>query len=340
MKSEEEGDLRRLLVSAPGDVGAERWSEFAAHLHPQRLAKVVRWMRTAVRGPLYDRFRSDTFRFLMGRVTRADVLKSPKFANTKRLDRVSVKYGAFEKAISEFALKVFKSNDFIHEPQVVRYLYGNADHRCLFVDVGAHFGYFSCFVAALGGTVIAVELQRTLCLNIEANCLLNDQWRVHVLCAAAGSAPGLTQVDRLDPSPGKQAIAESVRQFDYALSSVNHELVPVVTLDSLVGSRAAAEFGKVIIKIDIEGAEVVALKGAQRIIAERRAIFLVEIHSIHLRTFGGTVEDVLDHFPEASWTMTLMAEDRETAMTRRELLAAVMADTTGINPCVRFEPRR
>ena len=246
-------------------------------------------MRIVIPGPATERFHSDTYRYMMGRIARADVIKTPKYANTKRIDRVSVKYGAFEKAISDFALSLYKSPSFTHEPQVVRYICDTVDRRCLFVDVGAHFGYFSCLAAALGGTVIAVELQRTLCQNIEANCLLNDQWRVHVQRAAVGAVAGITQVERMDPSPGKQVTGESVRPNDYPLSSVNHDLVPVVTLDSLIDRRAEAEFARIIVKLDIEGAEIIALRGAARLIAERRAVFVVEIHQQHVATFGGTV---------------------------------------------------
>lgn len=324
---------------SPEAFGAKSLRNLVAGLSPQTLGKMVRWLPIVEPGPASERFLSDTYRYMMGRIARADVIKTPKYASTKRIDGVSVKYGAFEKAISDFALSLYKSPDFSHEPQVVRYLCDTVDRRCLFVDVGAHFGYFSCLAAALGGTVIAVELQRTLCLNIEANCLLNDLWRVHVQCAAIGATPGVTQIDRMDPSPGKQATGESVRPRDYPLSSVNHDIVPVVTLDSLVDPRAGTEFDRIVIKVDIEGAEIIALRGATRLIAERRAIFIVEIHQQHVATFGGTVEEVLDHFPDSAWSMTLMAEDGDTAITRQEYLSATTGYRANENICVRFEPR-
>lgn len=334
------GDLRREIVWSPDDIGKHEWRLFAANLEPQRLGKLVRWLRAIVPAALADRLRSDTYRYMVGRIARADVIKTPKYANTKQFGSVKVKYGAYEKAISEFALSVFKSAEFTHEPQVVRYLIGAVDQKCLFVDVGAHFGYFSCLAAVRGATVIAVELQRTLCLNIEANALMNDQWRVHVLCAAIGAVPGVTQVERMDPSPGKQATEKGLRPNTYPLSSVNHEIVPVVTLDSIIDPRATTEFDRIIVKVDIEGAEIIALRGAARTIAERQAVFVVEIHQQHVATFDGTVEEVLDHFPDAGWTMTLMTDDGETVVTREEFLSAAGGYLDTENICVRFEPRR
>ncbi|EDP66619.1 Methyltransferase FkbM [alpha proteobacterium BAL199] len=315
------------------------WRLLAASLEPKHLAQKVRWLRTVVPAAVVERLRSDTYRYMVGRIARADVIKTPKYANTKQIGGVSVKYGAYQKAISKFALSLFKSAEFTHEPQVVRYLIDTMDHRCLFVDVGAHFGYFSCLVAARGGTVIAVELQRTLCLNIEANALLNDQWRVHVVCAAIGAVPGVTQVERMDPSPGKQATEEGIRPNVYPLSSVNHEIVPVVTLDSLIDRRATSEFDRIIVKLDIEGAEIIALRGATRTITERQAIFIVEIHRQHVAMFDGTVEEVLDHFPEAGWAMVLMKDDGDIAITRDEFLSATVGYLDTENICVRFEPR-
>jgi FkbM family methyltransferase len=51
--------------------------------------------------------------------------------------------------------------------------------------------------------------------------------------------------------------------------------VKTETLDSIVASRSPPD----LLKIDIEGAEIDALRGASRLIAEKRPVLLVEVHS-------------------------------------------------------------
>lgn len=192
------------IVSDPDALASIRWPELCAALSPAQLSKVSNWLRIFLPEEAHAQIRSITYRHMTGRIARAAVTSKPDVAVTKVHGRAQVKFGVYERAVNRFALDLYKAEGFSHEPALVRYLYDAVDARTLVVDIGAHFGYFSCLVAALGGTVLAVELQRTLCQNIEANIVLNDFWRIHVFCAAIGPAPGVTQIERLDPSPGKQ----------------------------------------------------------------------------------------------------------------------------------------
>lgn len=329
------------LIDDPDSLGRHGWSEISAAIPPARLARICRWLRCYLPDDRHQQIRSDVFRSMAGRIARTAVTAQPQITVSKTYGRVTVKFGVFEKAISRFALDLYKADGFAHEPHVVRYLHDTVDGRTLLVDVGAHFGYFSCLAAALGGTVLAVELQRTLCQNIEANAVLNDFWRVHTLCAAIGPEPGLTQIERMDPTPGKQVTSRQFRASTYPLHSLNHEIVPVVTVDSLIGDRMAGQFDRVIVKLDIEGAEVLALRGAERTLASGAAIFVIEIHLTEIGKFNGSLDEVLDCFPAERWRMILMEETTETEMARDALTAASVRWQGGDgNLCVRFEPRQ
>jgi FkbM family methyltransferase len=276
---------------------------------------------------------------MTGRIARAAVTSKPDVAVTKVHGRAQVKFGVYERAVNRFALDLYKAEGFSHEPALVRYLYDAVDARTLVVDIGAHFGYFSCLVAALGGTVLAVELQRTLCQNIEANIVLNDFWRIHVFCAAIGPAPGVTQIERLDPSPGKQVTNHQFTGSTYPMNSQNHDLVPVITVDSLIGERFTDDFDRVIVKVDIEWAEILALRGARQTVDAKAAIFIVEIHLSEIGKFDGTMDEVLDTFPETDWRMVQMLDDREEETTRATLQAfSADWEVADGNLCVRFEP--
>lgn len=277
---------------------------------------------------------------MAGRIARAAVTPEPQVTISKNYGQTTVKFGVFEKAISRFALDLYKAEGFAHEPHVVRYLHDTVDRGTLLIDVGAHFGYFSCLAAARGGTVLAIELQRTLCANIETNAVLNDFWRIHTVCAAIGPEPGITQVERMDPTPGKQVTSRQFKAASYPMHSLNHEIVPVVTLDSLLSAGTVEGFDRVIVKLDIEGAEILALRGAKRSLETGAAIFVVEIHLTEIGKFNGSLDEVLDCFPMDRWRMILMEEEGDTEMLREALVAASVRWQGGDgNLCVRFEPR-
>lgn len=328
------------LLTDPARVAVRDWTDICAELAPMRLAKVARWLGCCLPLDRHQQIRSDVFRNMAGRIARAAVTAQPQVTVLKTFAGTNVKFGVFEKAVSRFALDLYKADGFAHEPHVVRYLHETVDRGTLLVDVGAHFGYFSCLAAARGGTVLAVELQRTLCANIEPNAVLNDFWRIHTICAAIGPEPGVTQVERMDPTPGKQVTSRQFKAASFPMHSLNHEIVPVVTVDSLLSAETATRFDRVIVKLDVEGAEILALRGADRVLKQGAAIFIVEIHLTEIGKFNGSLDEMLDRFPADRWRMILMEEERETEMERDALVAAsVRWQGDDGNLCVRFEPR-
>jgi hypothetical protein len=67
--------------------------------------------------------------------------------------------------------------------------------------------------------------------------------------------------------------------------------VTVATLDSLTsrfGERVA------LVKLDIEGAEAKALRGASTLIARSAPLFLIEVEPDHLARQGSSIDDLMD----------------------------------------------
>jgi precorrin-6B methylase 2 len=121
-------------------------------------------------------------------------------------------------------------------------------------DVGAREGYFTLALAKLsaGGRVLAFEVDPTWCAalrrNIDANPLLVRRPEVRLAHVAAS-----TNAERGD-----------------------------VTLDDAASSDGG--FVPDLIKIDIEGGELRALQGAERILGERAPHVVVETHSLELES--------------------------------------------------------
>ncbi len=80
-----------------------------------------------------------------------------------------------------------------------------------------------------------------------------------------------------------------VASFAPAAAGGKEVEVPVTTLDDLTsmhGDRVA------LVKLDIEGAEVLALRGAAKLIARAAPLFLVEVEPEHLARQSFSVEDL------------------------------------------------
>jgi len=135
------------------------------------------------------------------------------------------------------------------------------------LDVGANIGAHTMRFAQLAGPrgrVIAYEPQRVvhqlLCANVGMNGLLNVQAR-H---AAAGSAVGTLKVPAVNYMVEGNYGSLSLGGYDQG------EDVPIETIDSL--NLPACHF----IKIDVEGMEAEAIRGAAQTIKRLRPLLYME----------------------------------------------------------------
>jgi FkbM family methyltransferase len=127
----------------------------------------------------------------------------------------------------------------------------------LFIDVGANVGLYTIWCIEAGAEVIAVEPSRLARERLVSNLKLNG-YSAELVPAALGETEGTLRLT-----------TELDNQNHLLLSSdgegVESEEVPVLTLDGLVGDRTVDG-----LKVDVEGAELLVLKGARRLLAERR----------------------------------------------------------------------
>lgn len=138
------------------------------------------------------------------------------------------------------------------------------------LDVGANIGTHSVAFARMtgeGGSVIAFEPQRLtfhlLCANVALNCLTN----VHCSQRAVGEKAGSVKVPALPP--------RETRNFGaVAVGGAEGDEVDMVSIDAL-GLEACH-----LIKIDIEGMEPGALRGARSTIQAHRPVLYVENNTI------------------------------------------------------------
>lgn len=146
-------------------------------------------------------------------------------------------------------------------------------------DVGANIGYFTLLLAdAVGadGHVYAFEALPKNLQRLQENITINnlDQRVIVVSCAIAdqsGLVPFL-----VGPSGGMGKLVGSAGRegLDYNESIE----VPSISLDDYVYKKN--HIPPNVIKIDIEGGEVLAMRGMPRLLAESSPVILMELHGL------------------------------------------------------------
>jgi len=140
----------------------------------------------------------------------------------------------------------------------------------VFFDVGAHGGFFTVIAASRvgpAGKCVAFDPDQENITSIREQCDLNGFSSVVVVNAAISDVVGRGWFARSHPGAATGHLSER---------SAGEESIDVATttLDA-----AAAVYGvPSVVKIDIEGGETRALKGAARLLMEHRPMWLVEIH--------------------------------------------------------------
>ncbi len=153
------------------------------------------------------------------------------------------------------------------EIALVRQLLARSD---VFVDVGANIGLYTCVARSLGKHAIAIEPQNQNLSLLYSNLKLNGWNDVEVFPLGVAEKPGLLELY------GASGPSASLIRGWAGYSQRYRQTIATCTLDTLLGSRFAGR--KLLIKIDVEGAEYQVLLGAQQTIARSpRPTWLVEI---------------------------------------------------------------
>lgn len=175
----------------------------------------------------------------------------------------------------------------VFEPHCIKYLRLYARAGGTVVDVGANIGFFtieSSLAVGAGGRVIAIEAAPPHISALHANLRLNDIKNVEVIesgvgeenCSAnltlpVGSNLGMFTVGKVE---GRTSYQINLRTLDDLL--LEHDVGPVD-----------------LIKMDIEGSEFRALKGARKTLEKYRPTLIIELNGTALESCGSSVDQVV-----------------------------------------------
>jgi FkbM family methyltransferase len=144
------------------------------------------------------------------------------------------------------------------------------DETQILINVGANVGYYCCLALKRGTHTLAFEpidtSLRLLYQNVAAN---GWQDNIEVYPLALGERAGLV------PIYGGGTSASLLPQWT-RVPQGRERLVPISTLDLLVGERLAGQ--QCLVVMDVEGAEIGVLRGAKQLLAmQPRPVWMVEI---------------------------------------------------------------
>lgn len=127
----------------------------------------------------------------------------------------------------------------------------------LFVDVGANVGLYTIWALDAGADVLAIEPNAASRRRLEDNLALNG-YSAEVVPMALGESDGKLRLTTELDNQNHLVLSD-------AQTSEPSETVVVRRLDDLVGDRVVDG-----LKIDVEGAELLVLKGARGLLAAQR----------------------------------------------------------------------
>lgn len=193
----------------------------------------------------------------------------------------------------------------------------------LFVDFGANTGFFALAAAALGIETVAVE--PALAPIVQLNRALNgfSPARFELVAAALVDRPGRGDMVQTVPlaSMGSATLVDREQAFGvshlYAPSIKHIDLhLKTTTIDEVLRARVLAPRRPVkLLKIDIEGFEILAWRGGQELLHSGLVQTVVsEFHPLMLNASGCDPLEYLEMFARAgykvcNWMFTCQPQD-------------------------------
>jgi FkbM family methyltransferase len=170
------------------------------------------------------------------------------------------------------------------------------------IDGGANIGLFTLLAAALvgsGGRVIACEPSPPTMDLLRENVDYNRLDWVQLREVAIAETNGRLSMRVFEPGSGHSSFAPLSAE---ASAEVDVEVTTLDEIAASVGGRVS------LVKLDIEGAELRALRGATGLLTGSRPDFIIELEPEHLKRQGCSVAEMQELFENAGYVGYSIAE--------------------------------
>ncbi len=185
------------------------------------------------------------------------------------------------------------------------------------LDVGCEIGFYSLLALSVSpaSRVIGFDPDRANLKKAERMCHLVTDSRLTLIHGFI-SDHHISDADMEAATAVTQALltGEAWRKDDHrgsymGLDRIEDGSIPTHSLDGLLISRDG--LGRVLLKCDVEGAELLVLRGAQRLIDTVSPALLISVHPSFLPNFGHSVDDVRAFLDENGYDSELLGVDHE-----------------------------
>lgn len=153
----------------------------------------------------------------------------------------------------------------------------------IFIDVGANSGFFTLLASRrVGptGRVLSFEPLPSMRSRITENIALNEMKNVTLHAVALSNSVG--EVTFYEGPQGHKGIS-SMRPIGEASAILQ---VPTMPLDDLADKITSIK----LIKIDVEGAEQLAIEGMSKLLAQHHPYLIIEVTDQYLKPFGHSAQ--------------------------------------------------
>jgi FkbM family methyltransferase len=202
--------------------------------------------------------------------------------------------------------------DKIYEQETTIFLRKHLQKGQTVWDVGANIGYFSLeFARSVGpkGKVLSFEPHPEIFQVLQRNIRRNNYLNIITHNQACGSSLGETKLYFSTENEGNHKIIENSNSNNFAIT-------PVVTLSTFL-----KEYSPSLIKMDIEGAELLALQGLGQENLKNLAIdFVIEYHPYEMTFFDIEGVQVLDFFMSSGYKFRNLAYSDYPIISKKEIL--------------------
>jgi len=144
----------------------------------------------------------------------------------------------------------------------------SADVEYTLLDCGANYGYWSVLVSSSpfgSHQAIAIEPSSQNFAKLTNNAGINGN-RFEAMKCAIGAARGTARLS-----------GTKHEAFSIAGNPADGEEVPIIALDNLIDDGRVSASGKFLIKLDVEGVEIEAIKGGARLL-QADSVLVCEEH--------------------------------------------------------------
>lgn len=168
----------------------------------------------------------------------------------------------------------------------------------VFIDIGANIGAFSLLAASkiTNGKIYAFEPSPHILPILKQNIALNNKFdRIEIEKVAASDKEGNINFD-ISETPDYNHIVSS---NEVKRKSIN---ILTKTIDFFLKRKNISHVK--LIKIDVEGAEMIVLKGMQKSLQQRKVdALIIEVNKLSFARFGFSVKDMRGYLEDFGYNL-------------------------------------